>query len=60
MNKFAALKIILSVLIIGINIYCILEGVLLGSFLGVACAIGSITALILCLRLINKLRELQE
>ncbi len=48
------------VLIISLNGYAIADGIRLGSFLGIVFALGSLTALIYCIRLVNKLKKLDE
>ncbi len=60
MNNHKFIQNLLVILVFSLNAYCIYEGIKYHSFLGIVLAIGSIGALMYCLRLLKKLRESEE
>ncbi|MBA4197724.1 MAG: hypothetical protein C0459_09240 [Chitinophaga sp.] len=60
MSKHSIIRILLIVIVVALNFICISDGIKYGSFAGIIMALGSLTALVFCLHLLKKLREIPE
>jgi hypothetical protein len=60
MNNPARIQRFLVIFVLSLNAYCIYQDVKYKSALAIYLAIGSILALLYCIRLIKKLRESEE